>query len=157
VKSLPKGIAANKEAVAETIENNLRRVITDEQPINPKYYEKMSELLDALIKERKEEALAYEKYLAEIVKLTKKVKNPAGGADYPKSLDTTARRALYDNLGKDERLALAVDYAVLSNKKDDWRGHRVKEKEVKYAIKSVLHDPDQVEKIFELVKNQREY
>lgn len=31
------------------------------------YYEKMSELLDALIKERKEEALAYEKYLAEIV------------------------------------------------------------------------------------------
>jgi type I restriction enzyme R subunit len=60
VKSLPKGIAANKEAVAETIENNLRRVIIDEQPINPKYYEKMSELLNSLIRERKTKALDYE-------------------------------------------------------------------------------------------------
>jgi type I restriction enzyme R subunit len=91
------------------------------------------------------------------VALTRKVQNPGGGIDYPKSLSTPARRALYDNLGKDERLAIAVDYAVLANKKDEWRGHRVKEKEVKYAIKSVLHDTEQVEKIFELVKNQREY
>ena len=43
--------------MAETIENNVRRLIIDEQPINPKYYEKMSELLDALIEQRKQEAL----------------------------------------------------------------------------------------------------
>ncbi len=63
VEQLPKGIRESKEAVAETIENNLRKLIIDEQPINPKYYEKMSELLDALIKERKAQALEYEKYL----------------------------------------------------------------------------------------------
>lgn len=34
-----------EEAVAETIENNLRKVIIDEQPVNPRYYEKMSALL----------------------------------------------------------------------------------------------------------------
>ena len=39
--------------MAETIENNVRKLIIDEQPINPKYYEKMSELLDALIRQRK--------------------------------------------------------------------------------------------------------
>ncbi len=33
------------EAMAETIENNLRRVIIDERPTNPMYYEKMSALL----------------------------------------------------------------------------------------------------------------
>ena len=43
VDALPKGIRKNKEAVAETIENNVRKLIIDEHPINPKYYDKMSE------------------------------------------------------------------------------------------------------------------
>jgi type I restriction enzyme R subunit len=47
VNQLPEGIRNNKEAVAEVIENNVRKLIIDESPINPKYYEKMSELLDA--------------------------------------------------------------------------------------------------------------
>ena len=54
VEALPQGIRKNQEAVAETIENNVRRLIIDEQPINPKYYEKMSELLDALIEQRQQ-------------------------------------------------------------------------------------------------------
>jgi len=33
----------------ENPENNVRRVIVDEMAVNPKYYETMSELLDALI------------------------------------------------------------------------------------------------------------
>ena len=61
--ALPEGIRSNKEAVAETIENNVRKLIIDEQPINPKYYERMSELLDALIEQRRQEALDYQKYL----------------------------------------------------------------------------------------------
>jgi type I restriction enzyme R subunit len=61
VNSLPKGLRENKEAVAETIENNVRKLIIDEQPINPKYYERMSQLLDALIAERRQQALDYQK------------------------------------------------------------------------------------------------
>src|SRR5205807_9832220 len=38
VHALPEGIRNNQEDVAEAIENNVRRLITDEQPINPKYY-----------------------------------------------------------------------------------------------------------------------
>src|SRR5207249_782020 len=49
VKELPRGIRENKDAVSETIENNVRKLIIDEHPIDPKYYDKMSELLDALI------------------------------------------------------------------------------------------------------------
>ena len=49
--------------MAETIENNVRRLIIDETPINPKYYEKMSELLDTLIQERQSTAQEYEQYL----------------------------------------------------------------------------------------------
>ena len=154
---LPKGIRESKEAVAETIENNMRKLIIDEQPINPKYYEKMSELLDSLIQQRREQALEYEQYLAKIIVLAGQVKNPNGGAEYPTSLNTSAKRALYDNLDKNEYIALAVDYAVLSSKKDGWRGHKVKQKEVRYAVKRVLNDDLLTDEIFELVKNQSDY
>ena len=154
---LPKGIRESKEAVAETIENNMRKLIIDEQPINPKYYEKMSELLDSLIQQRREKALEYEQYLAKMIALAGQVKNPNGGAEYPTSLNTGAKRALYDNLDKNEYIALAVDYAVLSSKKDGWRGHKVKQKEVRYAVKRVLNDDQLTDEIFELVKNQSDY
>ncbi len=157
VNELPKGILNNKEAVAETIENNLRTVIIDEQPINPKYYEKMSKLLDALIRERREEALKYEEYLAKIVALTKKVQDPTTGTDYPKSLNTPPKRALFDNLDKDETLAVALDAEIRHTKKDDWRGNKLKEKEVRIAIRKHVTDEALGDRIFELVKNQREY
>lgn len=158
LKALPAGIRKDKEAAAETIENNVRKLIIDESPINPKYYERMSELLDALIKQRREEALAYEEYLRQVVELTKAVKNPAGGASYPANLNTPARRALYDNLGKDAALALAVDAAVRDQRQDDWRNNPFKVKKVKNAITAALNgDVDRTDVALELVKNQDEY
>jgi type I restriction enzyme R subunit len=138
VNSLPKGLRENKQAVAETIENNVRRLIIDEQPINPKYYEKMSQLLDALIEQRRHAALDYQKYLQQIVELTKKVKNPTEGASYPKTLNTPAKRALYDNLRKNEELALAMDAAVLTSRQDDWRNNPFKVRKIRLAIKAVF-------------------
>jgi type I restriction enzyme R subunit len=175
VKGLPKGIQKNKNAVAETIENNVRKLIVDESPINPKYYEEMSKLLDALIQQRRQEAIAYEEYLQKIVELTKKVKSPATGAAYPASLATPGKRALYDNLGKDEALALAVD---ATKRQDDWRNNPFKLKAVRNAIKAALggavtssvvregppageqtpeSDDERVDRILELVKQQDEY
>ena len=154
---VPAGIRADKAAMAETIENNLRRVIIDEQPINPRYYERMSELLDTLIQERKQQALAYEQYLAQIVELARQVQNPASATVYPQSLDTRARRALYDNLGGDEQLAVTLDADIRATKKDSWRGNKIKEREVRYVIRRHVRDEAEIERIFELVKNQRDY
>jgi len=138
VKTLPEGIRKNKEAVAEVIENNVRKLIIDEQPINPKYYEKMSELLDALIEQRRQEALDYQAYLAKIVELTKKVKNPEMGGNYPSAINTPGKHALYDNLGNNEALALVVHDAVRSSRQDDWRSNPFKVKKVKNAIRAAL-------------------
>lgn len=157
IDALPKGIHQNKEAVAETIENNIRRLIIDETPTNPKYYEKMSTLLDELIKERKEEARNYKEYLAKIVELTKRVNNPANSTTYPKSLNSNAKRALYDNLDHDEEIAVALDAEICHTKRDSWRGNIIKERQVKYAIRKYIDDDEEVERIFELVKNQSEY
>ena len=157
VDSLPKDIKKNKEAVAETIENNVRKLIIDESPINPKYYDKMSELLDALIEQRKKEAIDYQAYLEKIVKLTKQAKCPESTASYPAATNSPAKRALYDNLGQDEELALAIDAEIVSIKKNAWRGNMFKEKEVRNAIKTHILDPKLVDAIFELVRNQDEY
>ena len=158
VSALPKGIRDNRDAAAETIENNVRRLIIDEQPLNPKYYDKMSELLDALIAQRKKEALDYQKYLERIVDLAKKVVNPASSESYPKDLDTPGKRALFDNLGKDQALALAVDRSIRENRQDDWRNNPFKIKRVRLAIKAVLNDNEGLTaKTLELVKNQNEY
>lgn len=157
VAALPSGIRKNREAVAETIENNVRKLIIDETPINPKYYEKMSELLDALIAQRKTEAIDYEAYLAKIVELTKQAKSPETTTSYPAAVNTAAKRALYDNLDKDESLALAIDAAIRSTKKDAWRENKFKEKEVRNAIRAHISDPELAGIIFDLVRNQNEY
>ncbi len=83
-------------------------------------------------------------------------KTPTSTA-YPKPLNTRARRALYDNLGKDEQLAIAVDEAIRRTKKDGWRGNKLKEREVKYEIYKILKDEARTNKILEIVKNQDEY
>lgn len=162
IKELPGGIRNNKDAVAETIENNIRKVIIDEQPVNPKYYEKMSQLLDALIKERRKQALKYKDYLKKIIELSRKVSRPETDSSYPNSINSPAKRALFYNLGKNKKLALRVDRAVKDTKRDDFRGNIFKEREIVLAIRSTLNDTDydtdhDAEQIFELVKKQDEY
>ena len=172
VDALPEGIRKNPEAVAETIVNNVRRLIIDEMAVNPRYYEKMSELLDALILQRKQEAIDYKDYLSRIVALTEEVKNPQTQSSYPSSIDSAALRALFDNLQvrgptlsydaeplveTKAAKALAIDRAIRSVKKADWRGNRFKEREVRNAIRSALGDENLAEQIFAIVKNQRDY
>ena len=181
VNALPESMREDKEAVSSTIENNVRRLIIDETPVNPKYYEKMSRLLDDLIRQRKQEALEYKEYLARMVELAKNVHSPETDASesYPSSIKTSALRSLYDNLEGVESLvvkqpsssfpvesdedvseakALAIDKAIRHAKKDAWRGHTIKEREVRNAIKSELDGNDiLVETIFEIAKNQKEY
>ena len=157
VKELPEGIRYNKEAIAETIENNIRRAIIDKQPVNPKYYEKMSELLDALIKERKEQALKYRDYLKKIVELSRKVCTPETNR-YHKKINTAAKEALFYNLGQDEDLAIKVHETVINTKRDGFRGDRLKERELEIAIRRDLGGTDyDAKQILELVKNQNEY
>ena len=161
VGDLPKSIRGDKDAISETIENNLRKVIIEESPANPMYYENMSVLLDELIRRRKECTLEYEKYLNEIIALSGKIKKPDTAADYPSSLNTSAKRALYDNLGRNETLANELDNKIMTSKKDSWRDNKIKMREVEYAIKEVLDtyqvkEPDAVS-VLELVKNQRDY
>lgn len=138
VDALPASIRQNETTMAETIENNVRRLIIDEQPVNPKYYEKMSELLDALIQQRKQGALGYAAYLESIVELTRQAKNGASASIYPPTINSSAKRAFYDNLGQNEKLAIDMDSTIRYSLQDDWRSNPIKVKKVWVAIKTML-------------------
>lgn len=157
VDELPKGIKKDKKAVAETIENNVRRLIVNRTPTNPKYYENMSKLLDTIIKERKEEVTNYKEYLDKIVELTKQAHNPNKSRKYPENINSAAKMALYDNLGQNEEIAVAIDKGLKNTRPDGWRGHKLKERLVKNAIREHINDEEIIERIFEIVKKQGEY
>ncbi len=162
LKEVPDGIAKNEGAMSEAIENNMRKLITDEQPINPRYYDRMSELLDSLIQERKARAVEYEAYLKKLVELARQVVNPGGGTTYPKSLNTNARRALFDNLSQNEELAVALDKAIIAERQDNFRGNIFRERALKNVVREMLakyntNDEAELERIFEIIKNQKEY
>lgn len=175
INSLPSGIKKDKQAIAETIENNVRRKIIKEHLIDPAFYENMSTLLAEIIKERRANAISYEEYLNKIAELIKQV-NEGRGDDTPEELKTSAQRALYNNLGKDVKLATLLDAAIKTSKRDGFRGHLVKEREVKSAIYTTLKnyangsdsisvgDPPEsygliqtVERIYKIVVEQKEY
>jgi type I restriction enzyme R subunit len=154
--SLPKGIRNNQSAMAETIENNIRRLIIEESPTNPKYYEKLSILLKELVDLRKQDAIDYKEYLKQVLEVAKNAANPSNSKSYPDVLVTKAQQSLYDNLDNNEVLALAIDSIVLSTKKHGWKGHHLKEKKVLNAIKK--HIPkEKIDAIFEIIKKQKEY
>lgn len=146
----------NKDAIAETIENNVRSTIIKEQLTDPAFYETMSKLLDEIIAARKAKAIEYQEYLEKVAELAGRVK--AGQPDdLPRTLDTPGKRALYNNLGGDEAMALAIDEAVKSKRPDGWRGVQARENVIKQAIYNVLGDATQVGKIFAIIKAQGEY
>jgi type I restriction enzyme, R subunit len=156
IDSLPEGIKSSQEAIAETIENNVRRKIIKEHLIDPAFFEEMSKLLATLIKERKANAISYAEYLRRIAELAKQV-NEGIGIDTPEVLKTIAQRALYNNLEKNEDLAMQIDEAVKFSKRDNWKGNLPKEREIKAELYKILKDEEKVESIFKIIREQKEY
>lgn len=145
---------------------------------DPAYYEKMSVLLDEIIAARKAKAIEYEDYLQRIAALAKQVQ--VGQADdTPEALKKSpALRALYNNLKTHDQkpegvaearieyivpndpvlqLALQIDATVKQVRPDDWRGVEPRERVIKQALFGILQDVAEVERIFLIIKAQKEY
>ncbi|GAB3138480.1 HsdR family type I site-specific deoxyribonuclease [Micromonospora sonneratiae] len=155
---LPAGIKKDPEAVAETITNNMRKVIIDERAMNPKYYDKMSELLDAILEERRQGALNYKDYLAKLLEHATKLGKGDSDTEYPEWANNGARRALIDFFWPSTEIAAEIDTTIRHTKPDSWVGNPIKEKKVKRAIARALPDDfDRLDELFELVRARHEY
>jgi type I restriction enzyme R subunit len=177
------GMKGNRDAIAETIENNVRRKIIKEHLSDPAYYETMSALLDEIITARRNKAIEYGEYLKRIADLARNVE--AGLAeDTPEQLKKSrAMRALYNNLKKSAGaapprvkrvagvaseysitgdttldLAMKLDAAIRRVRPDAWRGIQARENTIKAALLPLLNnDVPEVERIFPIIKAQGEY
>jgi type I restriction enzyme R subunit len=165
-------LKGDRNAIAETIENNVRSRIMKGQLTDPAYYEKMSALLDEIIRFRKDHADRYEEYLKRIADLAKGVQAGHGDELDPR-LSSPGKRALYNNLKKagierssDEvaesadpylTMALDLDEAVKRVRPDAWRGFQAREQVIKRTLFEHLKDESEVERLFLIIKAQAEY
>ena len=149
---------------------------------NPAYYDRMSKLLEEIIADLRTRRVDYEAYLLRIAELARRVQHGQED-DTPDVLKhQTWLRALYDNLkaqispmnadaAQEPRpavfgpvddatlaLAVAIDETVRRVRPDDWRGNQARENEIKRALLPLLNnDAQEVERVFLIVKAQREY
>ena len=179
IAAMPEGIKSSPTAVAETIANNVRSKIVQEQLNNPAFYEKMSELLQEIIADLRAKRISYEQFLKRMAELAKQV-HTGTDAKAPPKLDTPGKRALYDNLHPKAaepasamvnetpaaydsadtalELALRIDAVVKKVRPANWRGLKPRENVIKEALLPLLnHDESEVERIFAILRNQKEY
>lgn len=142
-------------ASAETVEANLREVIRKDSPFNPAYYGKLSIILQELIDKRKKEMLDYEEYMKELIELVKKARGKSANS-YPESIKTPGMRALYDNLGQNEYLAIRAHEIIKENAIVGFRESLMKRKKIIRALAKLLGD-EMALKICDIIKLHDEY
>ena len=167
-----KGTLSNR-AVAETIINNVRKVIIRDQLTDPRFYEQMSALLDDLIAQSKQESADYEVFLRQAEAVARRLAARGIADGVPAVLHGNPEAAvLFNNLPTvpattfryptpEEALAqfaLRLDRAVREQAPAGWRGDHAREAKVKNALYPLLdRDKDATVAVFEIVKNQPGY
>lgn len=151
------GDSGHKEGAAEAIENNIRKKVIEKVTVNPRYYAKMSEILDKLIEERKQGVLDYAEMLEKYIKLAKDVDCPEDNDKYPESIrKSKALMAIYDNTGEDEKLAIRIHKAVKKQALFGFRDNQVVIRRIKKALYEILGDDSEVERIYKIIEKQEE-
>lgn len=161
----------SRNAIAEGIINNLRKTIIRDQLTDPKFYNQMSQLLDDLIQQKRNDAESYEEFLRKAEALVKQMASQEKTGEYPSILNGHPLAiVLFNNLASiavsgfccpdnpDEKAALAleIDRAMRENAPAGWRGDDIREKQVLNALFPLLdRDRDATQAIFEIIKNQK--
>ena len=165
----------SKNAIAEGIINNVRKTIIRDQLTDPKFYEGMSKLLEDLLKQSRDDAAAYEKFLEKAEVLVKQLARKDKSHDVPAVLFGKPEAiVLFNNLdsipatsfqcpadeGDKATLALRIDQAMREKAPAGWksepegpRGIQV----INALFPIMLKDREATKAIFEIFKNQSGY
>ncbi len=146
----------DKNEISETIENNFRSSLEKNKLDDPAFFEQISLLLDNIISERKNKAIEYENYLQKMEVLAKKI-TQNNDENFPPLINKPELRMLYNNLFNNEELALKLDNKLKDRAPNDWRNVLPKEQIVKQTIYEVIPNYSEVERLFEIIKQQKNY
>lgn len=142
-----------KGGMAETLTANVRRVIMRKRDSNPEEYDKFSARLNQILEEMREGTKEYKELLQEIIQLCRDMR---GGHTYPSSVNTPCKKALYDNLDKEEDLVNSVYMAAEENAEYGWRDNNLRKKKLQKAIKKVLPEGKDADTIMKILSNHEE-
>ncbi len=171
----------SRNAVAEAIINNVRKIIVREQLTDPRFYAEMSTLLNDLIAQSRADAAAYEEFLRKAEALVRRLasREPEAGVpmalqgkreavvvfrnlpailmmpDAPSVAVAEQPTASVDDLAA---LALSIDRVMREQAPAGWKGDDTREKQVKNALFPLLNrNKAATLALFELIKNQAGY
>ena len=176
----------SRNAVAEGIINNVRKTIIREQLTDPRFYAQMSQLLQDLIAQSRDDATEYEAFLAKAEALVKRLATHGAAGDVPFALHGPPEaQVIYRNLPDilsaihaaqdapaiaaqearpppygDEHAALAlqIDRAMREHAPAGWRGDQAREAQVLNALFPLMQrQRAATQALFELIKNQPGY
>ena len=163
----------SSRAVAETIINNVRKVIIRDQLADPRFYARMSALLDDLIESSRKGAREYQQFLEDAEALARLLLARGVLDGVPAILHGNHEATvLYHNLPtvpattfryptpEEDRaaFALTLDRAIRERAPAGWRGDHARESIVKNALYPLLdRDADATRAVFEIAKNQPGY
>ena len=119
----------------------------------------MSTLLDALIEQRRKDALDYKRYLGELLALATKIGKKESDTVYPAWAQNGAQKALVDFGFDDVDTARLIDQVIMDSKPHDWIGNKMKERMVANAIRAALpYDGfERFDELLDLVRAKDEY
>ena len=170
----------SRNAIAEGIINNVRKTIIRDQLTDPRFYERMSKLLEDLIKQSRTDAAAYEAFLRKAEDLVKQLAGKSADHGVPPLLHRKPEAiVIYNNLAdffpdaeiadriheanagySDERvqLALKIDHAMREQAPAGWKGDETKECVVLNFLYPLLNkNRDATLALFEIIKHQPGY
>ncbi|NLG17608.1 MAG: type I restriction endonuclease subunit R [Fibrobacter sp.] len=163
-----------RNAIAESIINNIRKTIIRDQLTDPRFYKEMSILLEDLIKQRYDDTESYEKFLKNAEELVKRLARKQPTSGIPSILNGNPEAiAIYNNIDSipssssfkyptapEElaRFALEIDRIIRVEAPAGWKGDETREKQVMNALyRKLSRDKDATRHIHEIVKNQPGY
>jgi type I restriction enzyme R subunit len=77
--------------------------------------------------------------------------------NFPVTINRPELKVLYNNLFKNEDLTIKLDENLKKKTPNNWRNILPKERMVKQAIYEIISDTSEVERVFEIIKNQENY
>ena len=108
--------------------------------MNPKYYDKMSELLDDLIKQRQRGSARLQGVPGEADRARRSRSAPVSPDTVPRLGRQRAPSVRSSTSACPRTSAVAVDRTVMQTKLDRWVGNPMKERRVKRAIRQAVRE-----------------
>ena len=170
----------SKNAVAEGIVNNVRKTIIRDQLTDPRFYEKISKLLDDLIVDWRKQTLTYQEFLQQMEELVRNMANGKGHIVVPDALEGNREaQIIFNNLpdilaqasptwevqdGDDGQksdlieITLKIDHAMREQAPANWKGDNARENQVLNALHPIMGKSREATlALFELIKQQEGY